>query len=188
MKTFLSTACAVALMTSPRPPLPTHGRIKAARGSEQASYGWQGKDYAPRRDRQEHQIPPGHASSRRVPSLASMRPLRATSRRPSDDVVGRLRPQHRERTNKISSCAAICTAALMFAMRNHRNSMRPSHHSPVETALHLSDELAEAASVRETRPGHLHSAIAGRALFGAIRRTSPRSGDTLACCWQGGGS
>ena len=47
--------------------------------------------------------------------------------------------------------------------------MRPSHCSPVETALHLADELAEAASVRETRPGHLHSAIAGRALFGAIK-------------------
>ena len=47
--------------------------------------------------------------------------------------------------------------------------MRPSHYSPVETALHLADELAEAASVRKTRPGHLHSAIAGRALFGAIK-------------------
>lgn len=40
MKTFLSTACAVALMTSPRPPLPpTHGRMKAARGSGKGVMG-----------------------------------------------------------------------------------------------------------------------------------------------------
>ena len=69
--------------------------------------------------------------------------------------------------------------------------MRPSHDSPVEPRHRSVDELvsdghrrsaevpestgverppgSEAAGVRQTRPGHLHTAIAGRALFGAIK-------------------
>ena len=47
---------------------------ESGKGQWQGSYGSQGEGYAPRRDRQGHQIPPGHASSRRVPSLASRRP------------------------------------------------------------------------------------------------------------------
>src|SRR5262245_45443040 len=57
--------------------------------------------------------------------------------------------------------------------------MRPSHDSPVETPHHSVDELAQAASVRETRPGHLHSAIAGRALLGAIKADLTPSGRHL---------
>ena len=115
MKTFLSTACAVALMTSPRPPLPpTHGRMKAARGS--------GKGVMGRRVRATRRggIVRGIKSPRVTPPPSSAKSrveasLRATSRRFSDAeyIVGRLRPHHRERTIKISPCAALYAAALI---------------------------------------------------------------------------
>src|SRR5262245_44084589 len=57
--------------------------------------------------------------------------------------------------------------------------MRPSRDSPLETPRHWPDELAEAASVRETRSGHLHSAIAGRAMFRAIKADLTASGRQL---------
>ena len=67
------------------------------------------------------------------------------------------------------ACGPITGSERSKYPRARHCAQHPSHYSPVETALHLADELAEAASARETRPGHLHSAIAGRAFFGAIK-------------------